>query len=50
MHVKDIRSTLAIHIDAVLKLSECDQYRRTKWEVFLTSVKFWGIRVPLCSK
>lgn len=44
--MKDIQSTLATHIDAALRVSECDQYRRTKWEVFLTSVKFWGIRVP----
>ena len=50
MNVKDIQTTLATHIDAVLKVSECDQHRRTKWEVFLTSVKLWGIRVPLCSK
>ena len=44
--MKDIQSTLATHTDTVLKVSECDQYRRTKWEVFLISEKCWGLRVP----
>lgn len=41
MHVKHIQSTLATATD----VNNCDQYRRTKWEVLLTSEEVWGIRV-----